>query len=57
MLRQPPARPPRRGRGQVILVPGAQKIVRDVAAGMRRIHEAVTPGRVTAIIVNKRLGV
>jgi len=72
------------GAGQVILVIGAQKIVPDVAAGMRRIYEycypledararrayavpsgvnniliinrAVTPGRVTAIIVNERLG-
>jgi LUD domain len=72
------------GAGQVILVIGAQKIVRDVATGMRRIYEycyphrgcpgpracgvpsgvnniliinkVVTPGRVTAIIVNDRLG-
>ena len=72
------------GAGQVILVIGAQKIVGDVATGMRRIYEycypledararraygvpsgvnniliinkAVTPGRVTAIIVNERLG-
>ena len=72
------------GAGQVILVIGAQKIVRDVATGMRRIYEycypledararraygvpsgvnniliinkVVTPGRVTAIIVNERLG-
>ena len=72
------------GAGQVILVIGAQKIVRDVATGMRRIYEycypledararqaygvpsgvnniliinkAVTLGRVTAIIVNERLG-
>jgi len=72
------------GAGQVILVIGAQKIVPDVAAGLRRIYEycypledararqaygvpsgvnniliinkAVTPGRVTAIIVNERLG-
>jgi hypothetical protein len=72
------------GAGQVILVIGAQKIVSDVAAGMRRIYEycypledararrayglpsgvnnilivnkAVTTGRVTAIIVNERLG-
>jgi hypothetical protein len=68
----------------VILVIGAQKIVPDVATGIRRIYEycypledtrarraygvpsgvnniliinkAVTPGRVTAIIVNERLG-
>jgi len=72
------------GAGQVILIIGAQKIVPDVAAGMRRIYEycypledararraygvpsgvnniliinkAVAPGRVTAIIVNERLG-
>jgi LUD domain len=72
------------GAGQVILVIGAQKIVPDVATGMRRIYEdcypledararraygvpsgvnniliinkAVTPGRVTAILVNERLG-
>ena len=72
------------GAGQVILVIGAQKIVRDVATGMRRIYEycypledararqaygvpsgvnniliinkEVIPGRVTAIIVNARLG-
>jgi hypothetical protein len=72
------------GAGQVIVIIGAQKIVPDVAAGMRRIYEyccpledararraygvpsgvnniliinkAVTPGRVTAIIVNERLG-
>jgi hypothetical protein len=72
------------GAGQVILVIGAQKIVPDVAAGMRRIYEycypledararraygvpsgvnniliinkAVTPGRITAIIVKERLG-
>ena len=72
------------GAGQVILVIGAQKIVRDVTTGMRRIYEycypledararraygvpsgvnniliinkVVTPGRVTAIIVNERLG-
>jgi len=72
------------GAGQVILVIGAQKIVRDVPTGMRRIYEycfpledararraygvpsgvnnilvinrAVSPGRVTAIIVNERLG-
>ena len=72
------------GAGRVILVIGAQKIVPDVATGMRRIYEycypledararraygvpsgvnniliinkAVTPGRVTAIIVNERLG-
>jgi len=72
------------GAGQVILVIGAQKIVPDVATGMRRIYQycypledararqayvvpsgvnniliinkAVTPGRVTAIIVNERLG-
>jgi hypothetical protein len=72
------------GAGQVILVIGAQKIVADVATGMRRIYEycypledararqaygvpsgvnniliinkVVTPGRVTAIIVNERLG-
>ena len=68
----------------MILVIGAQKIVPEVATGMRRIYEycypledararrasgvpsgvnniliinkAVTPGRITAIIVNKRLG-
>ncbi len=68
----------------MILVVGAQKIVPDVAAGLRRIYEycypledararraygvpsgvnsiliinkAVTPGRVTAIIVKERLG-
>src|SRR3954451_1805139 len=73
------------GAGQVILVIGAQKIVRDVPTGMRRIYEycypledararraygvpsgvnniliinkVVTPGRVTAIIVDERLGV
>ncbi len=72
------------GAGHAILVIGAQKIVSDVATGMRRIYEycypledararraygvpsgvnniliinkAVTPGRVTAIIVNERLG-
>jgi hypothetical protein len=72
------------GAAHVILVIGAQKIVPDVATGMRRIYEycypledarareaygvpsgvnnilvinkAVTPGRVTAIIVNERLG-
>src|SRR5690349_14803997 len=72
------------GAGQVILVIGAQKIVSDLATGMRRIHEycypledararqaygvpsgvnnilvinkVVTPGRITAIIVNERLG-
>jgi hypothetical protein len=72
------------GAGQVILVIGAQKIVSDVAAGMRRIYEycypledararqayavpsgvnniliinkVLAPGRVTAIIVNERLG-
>ena len=72
------------GAGQVILVVGAQKIVPDVAAGMRRIYEycfpledararraygvpsgvnniliinkVVSPGRVTAIIVDERLG-
>jgi len=72
------------GAGQVILVIGAQKIVRDLATGLRRIYEycypledararraygvpsgvnniliinkAITPGRVTAIIVNERLG-
>jgi hypothetical protein len=72
------------GAARVILVIGAQKIVGDVATGMRRIYEycypledararraygvpsgvnniliinkAVTPGRVTAIIVNERLG-
>ena len=31
------------GAGQVILVIGAQKIVRDLAAGMRRIHEYCYP--------------
>jgi len=31
------------GAGQVILVIGAQKIVRDVAAGMRRIYEYCYP--------------
>jgi YkgG family uncharacterized protein len=73
------------GAGQVILVIGAQKIVPDVATGMRRIYEycypledarvgqacgvpsgvnniliinkAVTTDRVTAIIVNERLGI
>jgi hypothetical protein len=72
------------GAGHVILVIGAQKIVPDVATGMRRIYEycypledararraygvpsgvnniliinkAITPGRVTAIIVSERLG-
>jgi hypothetical protein len=72
------------GAGHVIFVIGAQKIVPDVATGMRRIYEycypledararraygvpsgvnniliinkVVTPGRVTAIIVNERLG-
>ena len=72
------------GAGRVILVIGAQKIVPDVATGMRRIYEycypledararraygvpsgvnniliinkVMTPGRVTAIIVNERLG-
>ncbi len=72
------------GAGHVILVIGAQKIVSDVAAGMRRIYEycypledararraygvpsgvnniliinkVMTAGRVTAIIVNERLG-
>src|SRR6266566_3814387 len=72
------------GAAQVILVIGAQKIVGDVATGMRRIYEycypledararraygvpsgvnniliinkAVTPGRVTAVIVKERLG-
>ena len=72
------------GAGHVILVIGAQKIVPDVATGLRRIYEycypledararrvygvpsgvnniliinnAITPGRVTAIIVNERLG-
>jgi hypothetical protein len=72
------------GAGRVILVIGAQKIVSDVATGMRRIYEycypledararraygvpsgvnniliinkVMTPGRVTAIIVNERLG-
>jgi hypothetical protein len=72
------------GADQVILVIGAQKIVRDLATGMRRIYEycypledararqaygvpsgvnniliinkVMIPGRVTAIIVNERLG-
>jgi hypothetical protein len=72
------------GAGHVILVIGAQKIVRDVATGMRRIYEycypledararraygvpsgvnniliinkVITPGRITAMIVNERLG-
>ena len=72
------------GAGHAILVIGAQKIVSDVATGMRRIYEycypledararraygvpsgvnniliinkAVTPGRITAIIVNEHLG-
>jgi hypothetical protein len=72
------------GAGQVILVIGAQKIVPDVAAGLRRIYQycypledararqaygvpsgvnniliinkVLAPGRVTAIIVNERLG-
>jgi hypothetical protein len=72
------------GAGHVIFVIGAQKIVRDVATGMRRIYQycypledararraygvpsgvnniliinkVVTAGRVTAIIVNERLG-
>ena len=72
------------GAGLVMFVIGAQQLVRDAAAGMRRIYEycypledagarraygvpsgvnniliinkAVTPGRVTAIIVNERLG-
>ena len=72
------------GAEHVILVMGAQKIVRDVATGMRRIYEycypledararraygvpsgvnnilivnkVITPGRITAIIVNERLG-
>ena len=72
------------GAGHVILVLGAQKIVPDVATGMRRIYEycypledararrsygvpsgvnniliinkVMTAGRVTAIIVNERLG-
>ena len=72
------------GAGQVILVIGAQKIVRDVPTGMRRIYEycypleyararraygvpsgvnniliinkVMAPSRVTAIIVNERLG-
>ena len=71
------------GAGHVILVIGAQRIVPDVASGIRRIYEhccpredararraygvpselnniliinkAVTPCRVTAIIVNERL--
>jgi hypothetical protein len=73
------------GGGQVILVIGAQKIVRDVSEGMRRIYEycfpledararraygvpsgvnniliinkVVAAGRVTAVIVDERLGV
>ena len=72
------------GAGQVILVIGTQKIVPDVAAGMRRIYDycypledararraygvpsgvnniliinkAVTPSRITAIIVKEHLG-
>src|SRR5256884_2219260 len=72
------------GAGRVIPVIGAQKIVSDVATGMRRIYEycyrpadararrshgvpsgvnniliinkAMTAGRITAIIVNERLG-
>jgi len=72
------------GAGHVILVIGAQKIVPDVATGMRRIYEycypledararraygvpsgvnniliinkVITAGRITAIIVNERLG-
>ena len=72
------------GAGEVIFVIGAQKIVRDVAAGMRRIYEycypledararraygvpsgvnnlliinkVVTAERITAILVNERLG-
>jgi hypothetical protein len=72
------------GAGHVILVIGAQKIVSDVATGIRRIYQycypledararqaygvpsgvnniliinkVITPGRVTAIIVNERLG-
>ena len=72
------------GAGQVILVIGAQKIVRDVPTGVRRVYEycypledararqaygvpsgvnniliinkVMIPGRVTAIIVNERLG-
>ncbi len=72
------------GAGRVILVIGAQKIVPDVATGLRRIYEycypledaraqraygvpsgvnniliinkAVTPDRITAIIVNEHLG-
>ena len=72
------------GAGRVILVIGAQKIVSDVATGMRRIYEycypledararraygvpsgvnniliinkVITAGRITAIIVNERLG-
>jgi len=72
------------GAGHVIFVVGAQKIVSDVATGMRRIYEycypledararraygvpsgvnniliinkVITAGRLTAIIVNERLG-
>lgn len=72
------------GAGHVILVIGAQKIVSDVATGIRRIYQycypledararqaygvpsgvnnvliinkVITPARVTAIIVNERLG-
>src|SRR6266568_1078213 len=72
------------GAGHAILVIGAQKIVSDVATGMRRIYEycypledararraygvpsgvnniliinkVITAGRITAIIVNERLG-
>ena len=72
------------GAAHVILVIGAQKIVSDLATGIRRIYEycypledararraygvpsgvnniliinkVITPGRVTAIIVNERLG-
>ncbi len=72
------------GEGHAILVIGAQKIVSDVATGMRRIYEychpledararraygvpsgvnniliinkVITAGRITAIIVNERLG-
>ena len=72
------------GAEHVILVIGAQKIVSDVATGIRRVHEycypledtrarqaygvpsgvnniliinkVITPGQVTAIIVNERLG-
>jgi hypothetical protein len=72
------------GAGHVILVIGGQKIVADLAAGLRRIYEycfpledsrarqaygvpsgvnniliinsVVTPGRVTAILVNRILG-